>query len=62
MDNWRKHLLIDHYFISKNQNFEANVLESTLGVDLFTIVNQSSLKIDHSDEKRQFLIRNTKKY
>ena len=34
----------------------------TLGVDHFTIVYQSSLKIDHSDKKRQFLIRNTKKY
>ena len=55
-------MLIDHSFISKNQLFEASVLESTLGVDHFTIVYQSSFKIDHSDKKRQFLIRNTKKY
>ena len=59
--NGEKYLLIDHCFLSKNQIFEANVLESTLGVDHFTIVYQSSLNIDHSDKKRQFLIRNTKK-
>ena len=33
-----------------------------MGVHHFTIVYQSSLKIDHRDKKRQFLIRNTKKY
>ena len=60
--NGEKYSLIDHCFIWKNQIFEASVLESTLGVDHFTIVYQSSLKIDHSDKKRQFLIRNTKKY
>ena len=37
-----KYSLIDHCFISKNQIFEDNVLESTLGVDHFTIVYQSS--------------------
>ena len=57
----KKYLLIDHCFISQNQIFEANILESTLGVDHSTIVYQSSLRIDHSDKKRQFLIRNTKK-
>ena len=60
--NGEKYWLIGHCFISKNRLFEANVLESTLGVDHFTIVYQSSLKIDHSDKKTQFLIRNTKKY
>ena len=60
--NGEKYSLIDHCFISKNQIFEASVLEATLGVDHFTIVYQSSLKIDHSDKKRQFLIGNTKKY
>ena len=60
--NGEKYSLIDHCFISKNQLFEASVLESTLGVDHFTIVYQSSLKIDHSDKKRQFLIRSTKKH
>ena len=55
-------IVIDHCLISKNQSFEANVLESTLGVDHFTIVYHSSLIIDHSNKKRQFLIRNTKKY
>ena len=60
--NGEKYLLIDHCFISKNQIFVANVLESTLGVDHFTIVYQSSLTIDRSDKTRQFLIRNTKKY
>ena len=56
-----KYSVIDHCFISKNQIFEANGLESTFGVDHFTIVYQSSLKIDHSDKKRRFLIRNTNK-
>ena len=40
--NGEKNLLIDHCFISKNQIFEANVQESTRGVDHFTIVYQSS--------------------
>ena len=62
MDKWGKKLLVDHCFISKNQSFKANVLESTLGVDHFTIVYHSSLIIDHSNKKKQFLIRNTKKY
>ena len=57
-----KFLLIDHCFISKNQIFQANDLESTLGVNHFTIKYQSSLKIDRSDKERQFLIRNTKKH
>ena len=57
-----KYLLIEHCFISKNQVFEANVLESTLGVAHFPIFYQSSLKIEHSDKKRQFLIRNTQNY
>ena len=60
--NGEKYSLIDHCFISKNQIFEANCLESTFGVYHFTIVYQSSLKIDHSDKKKHFLIRNTKKY
>ena len=60
--NSEKNSLIDHCFILKNQTFEANVLELTLGVDHFTIVYQSSLEIDRSDKKRQFLLRNTKKY
>ena len=60
--NSEKYSLIDHCFISKNQIFEANVLESTLGVDHSTIVYQSSSKVGHSDKKRQFLIRNNKKY
>ena len=42
--NGEKYSLIDHCFISKNQIFEASALESTLGVDHFTIVYQSSLK------------------
>ena len=60
--NGGKYLLSDPCFIWKNQNFEANVLKSTLGVDHFTIVNHSSLKIDQSDKERQFLIRFSKKY
>ena len=60
--NGDKYLLIDHCFILKNHIFEANVLESALLVDHFTIVHQSSLKIDHSDKKRHFLICNTKKF
>ena len=60
--NSENYSLIDRCFISKFQMFEANVLGSTLGFDHFTTVYQSSLKIGHSDKKRLFLIRNTKKY
>ena len=60
--NGEKHSLIDPVLSRRTKFLKPNVLESTLGVDPFTIVYQPSLKIDHSDKKRQFLIRNTKNY
>ena len=44
--NGEKFSLIDHCFISKNQIFETDIIESILENDHFTIVYQSSLKIE----------------
>ena len=41
-----KFSLFDHCFISKNRIFQTDIIESILGNDHFTIVYQSSLKLD----------------
>ena len=51
--NGEKFPLIDHCFISKNQIFEADIIESILENDHFTIVFQSSLKLEWEQQKTE---------
>ena len=62
MDNREKFSLIDHCFISKNQIFETVIIESILENDHFTIVYQSSFKLEWKQRKTEYLTRDKKRY
>ena len=52
-----KFFLIDHCFISQNHIFEADIIESILENGHFTIVYQSSLKLEWKQQKTEYLMR-----
>ena len=54
--------LIDQCFISKNQIFETDIIESILENDHFTIVNQSSLNLEWKQQKTEYLMRDKRRY
>ena len=60
--NGEKFSLIDHCFISKNQIFETDIIESILENDHFTIVYQSSLKLEWKQQKTEYLMRDKRRY
>ena len=59
--NGKKLSLIDHCFISKHQIFETDIIESILDNDHFTIVYQSSLKLEWKKQNTEYLMRYKKK-
>ena len=60
--NGEKFSLIDHCFISKNQIFETDIIESLLEIVHFTIVYQSSLKLEWKQQKTEYLMRDKRGY
>ena len=49
-------------FISKNQIFETDIIESILDDDHFTIVYQLSLKLEWKQQKTEYLTRDKRRY
>ena len=58
--NGEKFSLIDHCFISKNQIFETDIIESILENGHFTILYQSSLKLEWKQQNTEYLMRDKK--
>ena len=59
--NAEKFSLIDYCFISKNQIFETDIIEPILD-DHFTVVYQSSLKLESKQQKTEHLKQNKRRY
>ena len=60
--NGKKFSLIDHCFISRNQFFETDIIESILENDHFTLVYQPSLKLEWKQKKTEYLMRDQRRY
>ena len=60
--NGEKFPLIDHCFNSKNQIFETDIIESILENYHFTIVYQSSLKLEWKRQNTEYLMRDKRRY
>ena len=61
MDKWRKIFFNRPLLHFKNQIFETDIIESKIENDHFTIVYQSSLKLEWKQQITEYLMRDKKR-